>query len=169
MAEIPRWFPRTMEELYRPEPGQAPSINDPRVVASHGGGWCPVQHWGVLSDGRVFYFRYRHGYATVTLAPAWFEAHELPANDPRTSYDQWHEAYEAGARGDDLPQLWLGNVGGYEVTTEDYGAFDSQEELDDTFRRCLDEVWDEPFDEEGWALLRSLPRPPVADDDLLDL
>lgn len=154
MAEIPKWFPRTIEELYRPEPGREPSLNDPRVIASHGGGACPVQHWGVLVDGRVFYFRYRHGYAFVSLAPAWYEPGLLPARNPLVTREEWDAAYEAGARDDDLPRLFLVTGGGFEVTIEDDGWFGSQNELDTAFSRCLDEAWDQPFYEEGWEALR---------------
>lgn len=164
MTEIPKWFPRTIEDMYRPEPGQQPSLNDPRVAASHGGGVCPVQHWGVLVDGRVFYFRYRHGWAHVSLAPSWYEPGALPASDPRTTMEDWDEAWAAAlvaANGDHtnipneaLPSLWLVTGGGFTVTEDDDGWFNSQEELDETFTRCLDEAWDEPFDEEGWEILR---------------
>lgn len=154
MAKVPKWFPRTMEELYRADPGQAPSLNDPRVATSHGGGVCPVQHWGVLVDGRVFYFRYRHGWADVWLGPAWYEAELLPASDPRVTREEWDAAYDAGKRGKDLPRMWLVTDGGFEVTEANDGWFNSQEELDAAFTRCLDEAWDEPFDEEGWAALR---------------
>jgi hypothetical protein len=157
MAEIPDWFPKDIEELYRPEPGEPASLQDPRVATSHGGGACPVQHWGVLIDGRVFYFRYRHGSARVTLGPSWYEPGLLPAPDPRTSHKEWEEAYESGGV---LPNLWLGAVGGIIVTDADDGWFSSQKELDDAFRQCLDKVWDEPFDEEGWEMIRNNPPGP---------
>lgn len=155
MAEVPEWFPSTMEELYRLNPGEAPSLSDPRVASSHGGGWCPVQHWGVLTDGRVFYFRYRHGCASVALGPDWFEAEFLPAFDPRTTMEEWNVAYAAGARDGDLPNLWLSKAFGFQVTEEDDGFFDSQEDLDETFTKCLDLCWDKPLPEmEGWEVLR---------------
>jgi hypothetical protein len=113
-----------------------------------------VQHWGVLVDGRVFYFRYRHGWAHVSLAPAWYEPELLPAVDPRTTHEEWDTAWAAGARGDDLPSLLLVTGRGFTVTEEDDGWFSSQEELNDAFTRCLDKAWDEPFDEEGWEVLR---------------
>lgn len=152
MAEIPKWFPRDIEELYRLNPGEAPSINDPRVATSHGGGVCPVQHWGILDNDRVFYFRYRHGGASVRLAPHWVEPGELPARDVRTTWEAWDEAYE---RGDDpLPPLWLGPGGHHQVTEEDDGWFSSQDELDEAFRIVLDQVYEEPFDVEGWEAWR---------------
>jgi hypothetical protein len=164
MAEVPEWFPSTMEELHRLEPGEAPSLSDPRVATSHGGGACPVQHWGVLVDGRVFYFRYRHGWAHVSLAPAWYEPGLLPAQDPRVSHEAWQAAYDAALAvaggvwddidSDTLPSMWLVTGGGFVVTEEDDGWFSSQEELDDAFTRCLNEAWGEPFDEEGWEALR---------------
>lgn len=155
MAEVPKWFPSTMEELYRLNPGEGNSLNDPRVATSHGGGWCPVQHWGVLTDSRMFYFRYRHGWASVGLGPDWFEAELLPASDPRTSYEEWRAAYDAGARDEELPNLWLGRGFGYQVTEDNLGAFDSQEDLDEAFTRCLDLCWGEPLlDAEGWEALR---------------
>lgn len=182
MAEIPRWFPKDMEELYRLEPGDCPTILDPRVATSHGGGACPEQHWGVLVDGRVFYFRYRHGWASVTLAPEWFEPGFLPARDVRTSIEEWNTAYEAYVAANGitdnipdgvLPKLWLGTADGFEVTKENDGSFGSQEELDDAFTRCLDKVWGEPFDEEGWAVLRQTDwrkeQNPWSDDNLDDL
>jgi hypothetical protein len=113
-----------------------------------------VQHWGVLTDGRVFYFRYRHGWAHVSLGPEWYEAGLLPARDLRTTHEEWDVAYAAGARDDDLPRLWLVTGGGFTVTEENDGWFSSQEELDGAFTRCLDEAWDKPFDEEGWNVLR---------------
>lgn len=173
MAEIPKWFPKDMEELYRPEPGEAPSLQDSRVASSHGGGACPVQHWGVLVDGRVFYFRYRHGWAHVSLAPEWYEAGFLPARDSRTTMEEWDEAYAAGARDEDLPSLWLVTGGGFTVSEEDDGWFSSQEELDNTFTRCLDKAWGEAFDEEGWEALRQTnwrkDQNPWGNDNLDDL
>lgn len=164
MIEVPKWFPRDIEELHRPDPGDPPSLTDPRVAASHGGGMCPVQHWGVLVDGRVFYFRYRHGGARVELAPEWYEPGFLPARDPRTSMEEWDAAWvvayaAANQVVDDipdsaLPNLWLGTIGYVLVTEEDDGWFSSQEELNATFTRCLDKAWDRPFDEEGWEVLR---------------
>ena len=164
MAEIPKWFPRTLEELHRPEPGEQPSIRDPRIATSHGGGVCPVQHWGVLVDGRVFYFRYRHGHATVTLGPSWYEPGFLPVMNPLVTNEMWDTAYAAAlaAAGGDytaipdgaLPYRWLGPTGGHSVTDEDDGWFDSQFELDAAFSACLDEVWHEPFEVEGWEALR---------------
>lgn len=164
MAEVPRWFPKDIEELYRLEPGERASIRDPRVATSHGGGACPEQHWGVLTDGRVFYFRYRHGWASVTLAPHWYEPGRLPAYDLRTSHEQWQAAYDAelarvngvfeDVRDDALPRLWMGPAAGYEVTEDNIGWFSSQQELDEAFAACLDQVWNEPFDEEGWELQR---------------
>lgn len=184
MAEIPEWFPRTIEELHRPDRGDPPSLTDPRVATSHGGGVCPVQHWGVLIDGRVFYFRYRHGYATVTLAPDWFEPGDLPTMDPRVSMEEWEAIYykeleRVNGVFEDfndavLPRLWIGNVGGYQVTKENDGWFSSQDQLDEAFTRCLDEVWSEPLDEEGWAAVRAdmltrADKYAVVDDDLDDL
>ena len=154
--KLPEWFPRTMEELYRPDPGQQPSIGDLRVAASHGGGACPEQHWGVLTDGRVFYFRYRHGIASLVLAPAWFEASELPARDLRVTMAMWDEAYESGQ---DLPILWLGRYGFVQASEEDDGSFYGDGELRDrTFAGCLDQIESEPFDEEGWELLRKADK-----------
>lgn len=43
-------------------------LTDPRVAESRGGGMCPEQHEGRLHSGEFFYFRYRHGHASVTLA-----------------------------------------------------------------------------------------------------
>jgi hypothetical protein len=183
MVEIPRWFPKDMEELYRPDLYDEPSIRDPRVVTSHGGGACPVQHWGVLTDGRVFYFRYRHGWAYVSLAPEWYEPGLLPARNPRTTHEEWDAAYAtalAAANGvydnipdDALPSLWLVTGGGFVVTEENDGWFGSQEELDTAFTRCLDEAWDKPFDEEGWEALRQTnwrkDQNPWVKDDLDDL
>jgi len=154
MPEVPRWFPKDMEELYRPDPGDEPSIRDPRVLTSHGGGACPVQHWGVLTDGRVFYFRYRHGWASINLGPEWYEPGLLPARNPLVTDDEWHAAYEAGLRGPDLPMLFLVVGSGFEVTRENDGWFSSQDELDDAFRHCLDEAWSLPFDDEEWEALR---------------
>jgi hypothetical protein len=42
-------------------------LTDPRVAESQGGGACPEQHEGRLRSGEFFYFRYRHGWASVTL------------------------------------------------------------------------------------------------------
>ena len=154
MTEIPKWFPRDMEELHRLEPGEASSLNDPRVVTSHGGGACPVQHWGVLTDGRVFYFRYRHGWASISLGPEWYEPGLLPVRNPLVTYDEWHAAYEAGLRDADLPMLYLVTGAGLLITHEDDGWFSSQEELDDVFTQCLDEAWALPFDDEGWEAVR---------------
>jgi hypothetical protein len=39
MTEVPRWFPKDIEELYRPEPGDIPSLNDPRVAPRRS--WMP--------------------------------------------------------------------------------------------------------------------------------
>lgn len=143
-----------------------------------------MQHWGILTDGRVFYFRYRHGYATVTLAPDWYEPGDLPARDLRVTMEEWEDIYYrelARVNGvfedfddDVLPSIWIGTVGGHRVTDEDDGWFGSQEELDNTFTRCLDNAWDEPMDDEGWdylreAMLRHADESVVLDDDLDDL
>lgn len=42
-------------------------LTDPRVAESKGGGACPEQHEGRLTTGEYFYFRYRSGWASVTL------------------------------------------------------------------------------------------------------
>lgn len=152
LRELPKWFPKTMEDVYRPEvPGR--SIDDPRVAESHGGGACPEQHWGTLTDGRRFYFRYRSAWASVRLAPAWFDG-EIIARDLRVTREQWDEAYERGD--EELPNLWLGPGAGFQVRENDpyHGWFDNAEERALAFAACLDQIWDEPFDEEGWELHR---------------
>ncbi len=164
MAELPEWFPNSMEEMYRLNPGERPSLLDPRVASSHGGGMMPVQHWGVLTDGRVFYFRYRHGSASVALGPSWYEGHLLPARDQRVSMEQWDAAWAVALKAvggeaenvpsNALPNLWLEPRVGVMVTEEDNGWFDTQEELDSAFKVCLDLAWDLPFDDEGWEYLR---------------
>lgn len=160
MAKLPDWFPKSMEDVYRMDPSLEPTIQEPRVAESHGGGMCPEQHWGVLTDGRVFYFRMRHGRASLRLAPHWFETECLPASDPRITMEQWDEAYNNGARGEDLPQLWLGPIANVTVTEENDGWFNSEEECANAFAQCLDQIWDEPFDEDGWAPYRkNMPKP----------
>jgi hypothetical protein len=73
----------------------------------------PCAALGVLVDGRVFYFRYRHGWASVSLAPSWYEPGLIPAQDPRVTRGEWDAAYEAGARDDDLPKMWLVTGAGF--------------------------------------------------------
>lgn len=43
------------------------SLNHPAVAISAGGGWCPVQYTGWLTNGMHFYFRFRGGHASIRL------------------------------------------------------------------------------------------------------
>lgn len=152
MAEIPKWFPKTIEDMYRMAP-TGRTIDDDRVAESHGGGACPEQHWGTLIDGRRFYFRYRSAWASIRLSPAWYDG-DLHARDLRVTREQWQEAYDRGD--ENLPSLWLGPAAGIQTREDDpyHGWFDDAMERAIVFAACLDQVWDEPFDEEGWELHR---------------
>ncbi len=165
MTKIPDWFPKSTEEMYRMGPLQQPTIDHPQVAESHGGGACPEQHWGVLADGRVFYFRMRHGWASLCLGPDWYEAGALPVMDPRVDYDAWMVLAAASPPDAELPSLWLGPRSGVGVSDEDDGWFPGTEDQTpaeqraEAFGKCLDQVWDQPFDPEGWEPFRgNIPR-----------
>lgn len=113
------------------------SIRHPRVVESEGGGVCPEQHWGTLDDGRVFYFRIRHGYARLHLGPPGTSHDDMPLVNPEFSWVEFNDAWERG-EGDQYPHhLFAEPIGAVEVYSEDWGWFETDEDRTNTFTECL--------------------------------
>ena len=94
-------------------------LADPRVAESHGGGACPEQHEGVLTTGEHFYFRYRHGWASLTLGdrPGVYGPPTRYVNSPGFIAEQGMEV------GDGLQ-----------------GIFDDDEQRNSTFSTLLDRL-----------------------------
>lgn len=110
------------------------TLSDPRVVKSQGGGMCPEQHWGELTNGWSFYFRLRHGGAQLHVGPPGTDAGELPRINPEfdetlTGQSSWPSLYLEPFT-TDVP---------YPGT--DLGVWLSDEDRDEWFTRCLDRVW----------------------------
>lgn len=129
-----------------PEPwqyhfGPKGTITHPRVVESSGGGACPEQHWGTLDDGRVFYLRYRHGQARLHVGPPGTPLNDMPLSNP-----EWDkEAFDRAIREDTLydgPPYFAPPIGYVDVTDEDYGWFEDQEERDRVFAQLLEQIDD---------------------------
>lgn len=57
--EIAQMIEDVTEHLY------GGTLTHPAVALSAGGGWCPVQYEGWLTNGVCFYFRYRGGHAIL--------------------------------------------------------------------------------------------------------
>lgn len=114
------------------------SIKHPRVQDSSGGGMCPEQHWGTLDDGRVFYFRLRHGWARLNLGPPGTPLENMPLPNPRFNWAEFAAAYD---RGENYPQTMFMDPAGYmEITEEDRGWFEDDAERINTFDACLRQV-----------------------------
>lgn len=116
------------------------TLSDSRVVSSHGGGMCPEQHWGELTDGSVFYFRMRHGWAELHVGPPGTNEADLPLVNPAWKRDEAEAAYDAGR---EYVSFWHGPVGEFEAYPEDHlnGSFDNDADRDRAFTECLDQIW----------------------------
>ena len=134
---------RNMADLYWM--GQAPStVTDPRVERSWGGGACPEQHWGHLKDGRCFYLRMRHGWATLQLGPAGLDPNvDLPLVNPLWNTADFDAALAAGK---EYPHSFFAEPRpGLNVYPEDpdgewAGFFYTPEDRDRAFTTLLDEI-----------------------------
>lgn len=51
---------------------------------------CPTQWEGALKDGRTFYFRYRHGYASLTVSEPDEDNYLINQNTDRSRYFETH-------------------------------------------------------------------------------
>jgi hypothetical protein len=138
---------RMHEEMNRP-----PTINDPRVVTASGGGWAPEQHFGTLINGDRFYLRTRHGDAQLHVASAkmceeygeesWISGTRTkfpPISNPEYDFDA---AVAARTAGEEYMDFWMDRVAAEELPDGDYGAYDSQENRDASFKRLLDQLWE---------------------------
>jgi hypothetical protein len=130
---------RNMADLHRK--WGPPTISDPRVKESWGGGLCPEQHWGRLHDGRGFYFRIRHAYASLCLCSAEQDPNvDLPLVNPEWTNEGFDAAREAGVV---YPhKFFLGPRPEVEVYPEDpwTGSFKTDEDRQRTFTTLLDEI-----------------------------
>lgn len=115
---------------------EAPSVIHPRVARSDGGGLCPEQHYGVLTDGRSFYFRYRHGSASLQVLDRPPGVYDLPVVNPFFDREACHIAAEAGTEYTG-PPFWAEPVVWVPVSEEDDGFFQDDGEKLDTFSRLL--------------------------------
>jgi hypothetical protein len=118
-------------------------IRDPRVLSAEGGGFCPVQWYGTLIDGRVFYFRFRGGWARINLAPAGTELYSLPRINLDWDFEAFHDAL---AREEVYPHsFWADDLAHFDVCgdSDPYrGFFTSEIELNQAFTACLDQLWE---------------------------
>ena len=116
------------------------TLTDPRVVTSSGGGMCPEQHFGELTDGSVFYFRLRWGWAELKVGAPGTEISELPLTTPGWSYEEANAAYEAG---EEYPPLFAGPIGEVQALPDDpyAGFFNEDTQRDLAFTQCLDQIW----------------------------
>jgi len=133
-------FPKSMADVYRAS-GTEQTITDHRVEASYGGGICPEQHWGILTDGRSFYYRMRHGSASLCLGPVGSDpGKDLPAVNPDWVRADFDAAYDAGK---EYPHsFFLGPRPYLEVYPDDplVGWFETDEDRQDTFTKLLNEI-----------------------------
>lgn len=116
------------------------TINDPRVVASEGGGYAPEQHFGELADGRIFYFRMRGGACQLHLGQP---GEVLPVVNPLWVKEEFDAAYDAGQT---YPHLFFRPpIGAVDVYPDDpfLGCFKTQEDRDRAFTACLDQIEEE--------------------------
>lgn len=114
-----------------------PFIRHPRVQSSDGGGLCPEQHYGVLTDGRTFYFRYRHGEASLQVLHRPEGVCDLPVTNPEFDREAFKVAINnsqdyAGPPFWAQPKVWV------TVSEEDDGYFQDDEEKEDTFTRLME-------------------------------
>lgn len=116
------------------------TLSDPRVVSSEGGGMCPEQHFGTLTDGSVFYFRLRFGTVTLKVGPPGTAIEELPLIHPGWNLEEAMAAREAGQ---EYPSMFMGPVGEVDAYPDDpyAGFFDSAKDRDSAFTTCLDQIW----------------------------
>lgn len=118
-------------------------INHPCVVESSGGGMCPVQYFGTLCDGRVFYFRFRHGVARIQLGPKGTELNELPLVNPLFNWEDASRAHEAG---EEYPHILFADPLAYVDVCGDAdpyrGFFLTDEERDEAFAGCLHQIYE---------------------------
>lgn len=128
-----------------PEPwtyhfGPKGTIRHPEVVESSGGGACPEQHWGTLRDGRVFYLRIRHGVARLHVGPPGTRHGDMPLVNPNWNREAFEAAYEAG---EPYAETYFAQpIGYFEITAEDNGWFEDQEERDRVFDILLEQIND---------------------------
>lgn len=118
-------------------------INDPRVKEASGGGLCPVQWFGTLTNGWVFYYRMRHGWADVHVGPPGTSKDELPLINPNWIQEDFDQAY---AQGEEYRHsFWAGPVASVNAYPGDplIGYFESDEDLNRVFTECLDQIWDQ--------------------------
>jgi hypothetical protein len=130
---------RNMGDVY--QRWGAPTITDPRVKESWGGGMCPEQHWGRLQDGRGFYFRMRHACASLCLcSPEQDPVVDLPMVNPEWNKEDFDAAYVAGTG---YPhRFFLDPRPDVEVYPDDswIGSFKTDEDRQRTFTTLLDEI-----------------------------
>ena len=141
---------RNMADVYWM--GQAAStITDPRVERSWGGGACPEQHWGYLTDGRCFYLRLRHSHASLQLGPKGLDPNEdLPLINPEWSNEEFDAALAAGEVYS--KSFWMQPRPEINVYPEDdwFGNFRTEEDLQGTFTMLLDQILEAPTGA-GWC------------------
>jgi hypothetical protein len=138
----------------RHEENRPPTIDDPRVVEAAGGGIAPEQHYGTLTNGDRFYLRTRHGYAQLHVASAelcekhgessWIAASHTkypPLSNPEYDFDAAVAARNAGV---EYMPFWIDRVAEEELPDGDYGAYDSRENRNASFKRLLDQLWTDP-------------------------
>lgn len=121
-------------------------INDPRVVVSSGGGASPEQHFGKLTDGRIFYFRFRSNCAQLHIG---VEGEELPVKNPLFDMKEFDKTLQSGYTGPNYPhgffRLPIGRCDLVYPPGEDWGGyigfFKTDEDRTLTFTKCLDEIY----------------------------
>lgn len=120
------------------------TLSDPRVVSSNGGGMCPEQHSGELTDGSVFYFRMRHGWAQLHVGPPGTNEADLPRVNPAWKRDEAEAAYDAGR---DYMPFWQGPIGEVNIYPDEQyaGFFDNDADRNRAFTACLDQIWKDAY------------------------
>lgn len=128
-----------------------PTITDPRVERSWGGGMMPEQHWGYLKDGQCFYLRLRHSYASLQLGPKGLDPNtDLPIVNPEWEREEFEAALDAGEA---YPHsFWLQPRPEIEVYPDGdwVGNFRTDEDLQRTFTTLLDMILADPTST-GWC------------------
>lgn len=121
-----------------PDGSGTPSIGHRRVRFSTGGGACPEQHYGVLIDGRFFYFRYRHGRASLQVLHRPTGRFDLPVVNKHYDAEAARAVLAAGELYTDSP--WEQPCVSVRMSDADDGWFQDSEELVDAFNKCLELV-----------------------------
>lgn len=105
---------------------------------------CPVQHWGTLSNGWKFYFRFRHNNARLNVAPPETPMEDMPAYNPAWSYQDFAAAFDAGKEYT-VPRCLYPEGYVEDLYPHDplVGFFKTEDDLNQTFATCFEQVKEE--------------------------